>query len=120
MRSARIRPLAQQGRTLARRFVRVTWCWVPRTRNQRADALIRNAYRRAVEDTMQANTACLTVESLGTGIFRVASSRGTGWYQVRLLPESGTCSAFARGHRPCKHIVAARRSVRGGSSLPER
>jgi len=105
--SSRLQPLHHRVRALARRFARVTWIWVPREQNQRADALSRRAYQEVLAEAARERAKGLAVDALGDGRFRVASSRGTGWYDVTLKPEACTCPAFARGLRPCKHLIAA-------------
>ncbi len=104
VRSQRIAGLHGELRRLAVRFRQLRWRWVPREENREADALSRRAYAEAVS---KGRARGLTVERLADGAYRVASSRGEGWYRVTLAPEECECPAFSRGLRPCKHVLAA-------------
>lgn len=48
VRSARVLPLYKRACSLARQFSGVEFCWVPREKNEEADALSRKAYQESL------------------------------------------------------------------------
>ena len=112
VRSPRIAESHRALSRLASRFRGVRWRWVPRVANREADALSRRAY---AEDVARRADG-LRVREAGDGQFLVLSSRGHTWYKVQVAPERCECPAFARGARPCKHVVAVRRYREAPSS----
>ena len=81
--------------------------WVPRERNQRADALSREAYEEAVDRARVARAADVQIEKKDGKII------ANGRYLVDLAQGTCTCPDFQHRHQPCKHLIAARLHVEG-------
>lgn len=133
VRSERIRPLYERAKALSRKFRRITFEWVPREKNQVADALSRKAY---AEHQMQANFSAVktlalaererrareivvNVTPLQGGKYKVASQSEPGlFYIVDLDRNSCGCPDFvARGKEigACKHLLAVKMYQKTGT-----
>lgn len=117
VRSAAIRPLWSEANRLARRCPRLRLRWVPRESNAEADALTRKAYAESLSPEQveqqhrgrseRAETLASRVEQVGPDHWRVPSSSGRGFYDVRLGDTSScTCPDFAHRRLACKHMLA--------------
>lgn len=108
IRSSRLRPLWQRARSLLE-DLDVTLEWVPREKNEQADALSREAYHEHVtapekeKRRQRARTEDMRIEPVGSDQFRVKDT-----YVVDLDDESCTCPNYRHRGRPCKHIYAVK------------
>ncbi len=126
VRSYRVRPLYEKAKRLSGRFRSISFKWVPRERNQEADALSRKAYAdslapktRTPEDPALAERERKARELAGRVLptdvenrYKVPSQSEDGvFYLVDLDENFCECMDFVwRGEKigACKHILAAR------------
>jgi len=110
VRSPRILPLYEEAVSLARRFRRVRFRWVPREQNGEADALSRRAYVSAVPPDParleKARELVPLVRPLGNGKYAVPSQSGSGEHLVDAVAGTCTCPDHAGRGVKCKHLLA--------------
>lgn len=113
VRSPRILPLYQKVVSLARKFKKVKFRWVPRELNEEADALSRRAYASFRADQpdpvrlRKARELAPLVVDVGDDVYVVPSQSGEGDYFVDLLEGTCTCTDYKVRKHKCKHILAA-------------
>jgi ribonuclease HI len=106
VRSDTIRPLWREAKSLARQLD-VSFQWVPREENERADALSKQAYENhALEDGLEerrqrAREEDMDIEPLNDETYRVK-----GEYRVDLVSRTCTCPDYENQDHACKHIFA--------------
>ena len=105
IREPRLRELAHRAQQLAQ-GMRVTYTWVPRDRNSRADALSNRAIDEKKGRSAPAPEAFSPdrLEQVGRGLY---VAHGTEDYVVDVPHGSCSCPAF-RHKGKCKHLEAAR------------
>jgi ribonuclease HI len=110
VRSPRILPLYGKAVSLARKFRRVKFRWVPREQNEEADALSRRAYAAAAPPNParleKARELAPLVRPLGGGRYTVPSQSGRGEYLVDAAAGTCTCPYFTGKGVKCKHLLA--------------
>lgn len=88
VKSPRVLSLHREAKRLARQFRSLRFEWVPRARNEEADALSRQAYGEALARDRAVRADGLVVQPVGENLFDVGSSSGAGRYRVDLsVPE---------------------------------
>lgn len=123
VRSQKILPIWSQAAQEAKAFTNLRFEWVPRNRNEEADALTRVAYDRS-RSSEHTDTGTDTgtrvraeraaelsgrVTAAGSDRWQVPSSSGHGGYMVVIGNRcSCTCPDFERRRTACKHIIAVR------------
>lgn len=113
VRSPRILPLYRKVVSLARKFKKVRFRWVPRELNEEADALSRKAYASYIAARpdpvrlRKAQELAPRVVDTGENVYMVPSQSGEGDYFVDLLEGTCTCNDYRVRKHKCKHILAA-------------
>lgn len=98
--------LLKQLRSIEKRFQKVTYRWIPREKNQRADCLSRQAVWEKSIELLEPKTKTLKIKKIDEDHYLVSSqSVEDKWYRV--TKSSCDCPAFQRISKvPCKHIAA--------------
>lgn len=107
VRSARIRPLWSETRSLLDSFDAYQTSWIPREENERADALSVRAYVETLEAERAGRTDEVSLVYLDKGLYLV-----NGRYTVDLVLRTCECPDFrkinsARYKVRCKHLLRA-------------
>lgn len=104
VRSARLRPLWREAKQRAT-GLDITFEWVPRDQNERADGLAQEAYyehtvaEAIAERRDRAETEAMSITPIDDDTYKVKDT-----YRVDLADRSCTCPDYQNRGLPCKHI----------------